>query len=94
MAIDLRFVPRFRMRGMRLPICIHVAGVHKGNFIYSCLDIDVGNAFSVAEVVFQKYHGARIKQVIRNGHITAPLTEGKTPQEEELFRNIPEKLQK
>ena len=94
MTIHLRFVPRFRMRGMKHPISKHVTGVRKGNFVYSCIDIDVGNAFRVAGVFFPKCHGARIKQVIRNGHITAPVMEGKNPQEEDLFRHIPEKLQK
>jgi len=79
---------------MKLPICIQVTGVHKGNVVCSCLDMDVGNAFSLAEVFTPKCHGARIKQVIRNGHITAPVMEGKAPQEEDLFSNIPEKLQK
>jgi hypothetical protein len=76
---------------MKHPISTHVTGVHKGNFVYSCLDIDVGNAFRVAEVFFPKSHGARIKQVIRNGHITAPLMEGRDLQEDQ-FRHIPEKL--
>jgi hypothetical protein len=64
---------------MKHPICVQVTGVHKGNFVYSCLDIDVGNVFRVAEVFFPKSHGARLKQVIRNGHITAPVREGKNP---------------
>jgi len=80
MTTHLRFVPRFRMRGMKHPICVQLTGVHKGNFVYSCLDIDVGNAFRVAEVFFPKSHGAWIKQVNRNGHITAPVMDGNNPQ--------------
>lgn len=79
MTTHLRFVPRFRMRVMKHPICVHVNGVHKENFVYSCLDIDVGNSFRVAEVFFPKSHGVQIKQVFRNGHITAPVMEGKNP---------------
>jgi hypothetical protein len=32
--------------------------------------------------------------MVRNGHITAPVMEGKNPQEEDLSRHIPEKLKK
>jgi len=56
MTAHLRFVPRFRYgHGMKHPICINLNGVQRGNFVYSCFDIDVGNAFRVAEVFYPQF---------------------------------------